>query len=256
MLSAAGKDDPYALASVDNALRLLILLNERPQLRLSDAARELDIANSTAHRLLTTLVNRGFAVQDRSRAYRRGPMLPPLAPPLPFDSIREIVHGVLAALSARIDETCHFAVLEGNSVRFVDCAESGQILRIASRIGMLLPAHTTAVGKALLSRLSEPDLRQLYPRGATSPSGRGGKDLASLKRDLATTRRRGFAVNTDESAQGVSAVGRQVTGPDGASIGAMAIAVPSVRWNRVQVARWAPQLEESVTRLEGLLRRP
>ena len=54
----------YVLESVDNALRLQQMLRDGGALRLKDAARELDIAASTAHRLLAMLVYRGFAVQD------------------------------------------------------------------------------------------------------------------------------------------------------------------------------------------------
>lgn len=64
---------PYALDSVDNALRLLQMLRDVGALRLKDAAEELGTAPSTAHRLLAMLVYRGFAVQDEKRRYHRGP---------------------------------------------------------------------------------------------------------------------------------------------------------------------------------------
>src|SRR5690242_11849840 len=65
----------YAPGSADNALRLLQLLRDGGGLRLTDAARELGVAPSTAHRLLTTLVYRGFAIQDEKRCYHPGPAM-------------------------------------------------------------------------------------------------------------------------------------------------------------------------------------
>ncbi len=60
------------LESVDNVLRLLQMLRDVGGLRLKDAAEELGIAPSTAHRLLAMLVYRGFAVQDERRMYHPG----------------------------------------------------------------------------------------------------------------------------------------------------------------------------------------
>ena len=61
------------LESVDAALRLLQMLGRDGQLRVTDAADELGVAASTAHRLLSTLRYRGFAVQAGDRTYRPGP---------------------------------------------------------------------------------------------------------------------------------------------------------------------------------------
>ena len=60
------------LESVDNALRVLLLLAERDRLRVSDVAAELDIALSSAHRLLSTLRMRGFVEQSSDRSYVKG----------------------------------------------------------------------------------------------------------------------------------------------------------------------------------------
>ncbi len=65
----------YLLESVDNALRLLQMLRDVGAVRLNQAANELGIARSTAHRLLAMLVYRGFAVQDEKRIYHPGPAM-------------------------------------------------------------------------------------------------------------------------------------------------------------------------------------
>jgi len=65
----------YMLESVDNALRLLQMLRDVGGLRLKDAAEELGIAPSTAHRLLAMLVYRAFAVRTADRRYVAGPLM-------------------------------------------------------------------------------------------------------------------------------------------------------------------------------------
>ena len=69
------KRPTYSIEAVDNALQLLQLLRDGGALRLKDAADELGVAPSTAHRLLAMLVYRGFAVQDETRRYVPGPAM-------------------------------------------------------------------------------------------------------------------------------------------------------------------------------------
>jgi DNA-binding IclR family transcriptional regulator len=240
----------YALSSADNALQLVLLLQERQEIRLSEVAAELGVANSTAHRLLATLARRGFVVQERSRAYRRGPALEPrVAPSTGFDLVK-VAHPYLARLSAEVEETCHLVVLEGNGTRFLDCVEGHQVLRVGSRTGMLLPAHTNSGGKALLSQLTEAELTALYPRGLPQGRNRAMSDLASLRRELAATRRRGYGINRDESARGVSAVGRHIRDSNGKATAAMVVAAATARCTRGLLTKLARHLCATVADLE------
>ena len=66
---------PYAIASVDHALRPAVMLQLEGGLTVSEVAERLGVARSTAHRLLAMLVYRDFAVQDEDRSYRAGPVL-------------------------------------------------------------------------------------------------------------------------------------------------------------------------------------
>lgn len=122
----------YPIASVDNALRLLLLFKEQSTVRLIDACQYLGVAHSTGHRLLAMLAFPGFARKD-------------------------------PASRAEFDETAHLAMLEGNEVRYLDAVESTRTLRVTPRTGALVPAHCTSVGKALLAVLSRADLHALYP---------------------------------------------------------------------------------------------
>src|SRR4051812_40826180 len=129
------------LSSVDNALRVLELLSTRPSLRVIEVAEYLGVARSTAHRVLSALLARGFVVQDAHKVYRAGPAIEQLRPPgvgMPRLN-KELWHVPLERLAAAVGETCHVAVLEGNSTRFVDSVESFQALRVGNRVGTLLP---------------------------------------------------------------------------------------------------------------------
>ena len=228
----------YPIASVDNALRLLLLLREQPSIRLSDAAGELAVANSTAHRLLAMLVHHGFVRQDGDRAYRAGPALLDvgLAAVRQLD-VRAICRPLLDELVAATGETVHCGVLEAATIRYVDSAESTRVLRVAGRTGMALPAHCSAAGKALLARLGPEELRLRYPHDrleTVTPRSIG--TFATLARALGRVRRMGYAVNRSESEDGVAAVAVAVDDELGRPLAAISCAAPIARMDAARVA--------------------
>src|SRR6201995_1061128 len=155
----------YPIESVDNALKLLLLLGEQPQIRLGAGTRYLGVASSTAHRLLAMLTYRGFVRQDPvSKAYLPGPSLTGVAFAI-FGriDIQGAATPIMRRLSDRLRETIHVGMLDGANVRFVAAVEGPSAVRVASRLGRTMPAHCTSTGKAMLAQLSEPELRQLLP---------------------------------------------------------------------------------------------
>ncbi|GAB3428900.1 IclR family transcriptional regulator [Actinophytocola sediminis] len=225
-------NDPAVATSVDKALALLVLLNEREQLRVSDAAAALGVARSTAHRLLNQLRAREFAVQDDQRGYRPGPALRALrSGQHPLPDLRRL-HRHLGDLSTRVAETVHLVVLEDTEVRFVDGVEGPQVLRVGLRTGAAMPAHRTSGGKALLAALPPASLHARYPAGVP----------AELAGQLAQIRRRGYAVNDNETEKGITAIGAAVVDPAGRTVAAIAVAAPSARCSRARLAELAPAL--------------
>jgi IclR family transcriptional regulator, acetate operon repressor len=236
------------LASVDNALRVLELLSDRPSLRVIEVAEHLDVARSTAHRILTALLMRGFVVQDSHKVYRVGPAIERFRQPnlkIPR-ATKEFVHPHVERLAPRVGETCHVAVLEGNGTRFVDSVESFHALRVGSRIGMLLPAHKTAIGVALLAELPLSSLRALYPRGPTGDAREAKQALQTLERKIRTVRRTGYATNLGESDAGISAVGMCLRDPYGRAFAGIAVAIPTPRFDRYAVADLVLALSDTV----------
>lgn len=221
---------PYPIESVDNALRLIHLLWEHEELGVTAAARALGVAPSTAHRLLAMLVFRGFAVQNPRRTYQAGPARPQdkrrLHGP---DDVADLVRPLLGPLCNRLEETVHFAVLRGTAAHFVSGMEYQQGLRVASRAGMMMPAHCTAAGKALLSELSPAEIDANYPRGLPNVYGPAATDLPSLKRHLLSVRKAGFAVSREENERGVVGVAVVVRDETGRAHGALAAGVPTAR---------------------------
>lgn len=199
----------YPIGSVDRALKLILLLGEQPRIRLTDAASHLGVASSTAHRLLAMLQYRGFVRQDPvSKAYYPGPALMSVA----FSAFNRIdIEGaakpVLHRLSERLKESVHIGMLEGTNVRFIAAAEGPTAVRVASRLGRTMPAHCTSTGKALLARLSDTDVAQLYPdEELERVTAHSVGTRTELHRELSRIRQQGYAVNREGSEEGVASV--------------------------------------------------
>lgn len=246
----------YPIESVDNALKILLLLGEKNELRLTPVAQYLGVASSTAHRLLAQLQYRGFIRQDKaSKAYRPGTALTAVASAIlqRFD-VRETVRPFLEDLNRELGETVHLATLDGSQVRFIDAIESPKAVRVGSRLGASMPANCTSSGKAMLAQLSADDLRRLYRTEqleSLTPNSIG--TLTELDVELEATRRRGYATSNEESEEGVSSVA--VGFPAGGSPLSLAInvAVPVSRMTRGDVRRIGEAVKQAVSRASDLL---
>jgi IclR family acetate operon transcriptional repressor len=247
--------------SVDNALWLLELVGERQALRVAEAADLLGVARSTAHRLLTALRRRGFVMQDRPNgAYRPGPALVEigLAAVSRID-IRRVARPVLEEVQEQTQETVSLAVLEGTAIRFVDCAESPRSVRVGNRTGVVRPAHASAVGKAILAGLSDAELDRRYPAeelpAAATPAALTHRD--ALKAELAQIRTDGYALNWEESADGVCAVAVALRDTAGQPLAALGVAAPCSRMGDPEGIRaFAPAVLRGAELVHERLRSP
>ncbi|MEH1124250.1 IclR family transcriptional regulator [Micromonospora sp. CPCC 206061] len=224
------KEPPaYGVTSVDHALQLAVILQVEGPLTVSEAAIRLGVARSTAHRLLSTLVYRDFAVQSEDRTYRVGPVLEIAAQTQSnVAAIRAAALGPLRILVEALDETANVSIRTGRTIRFIAAVECSQALRVGSREGMVLPAHLTTGGLVMLAALTDDELSALY--AATPATGSGERpDLARLRTELRAIRRSGVALNLERSERGVVAVGRGVTNASGDTVAAVSVSMPSVR---------------------------
>ncbi|MEO6505305.1 MAG: IclR family transcriptional regulator [Terrimesophilobacter sp.] len=222
----------YSLESVDNALHLVQVLRDEGRLRLKDAAQQLGIAPSTAHRLMAMLVYRGFAVQDESRTYLPGPSIG--VPPVSMGWTREfrrLAEPHLELLLSRLGETVNLMIRVGTSVRFLQTIESSQFLRVGDRQGSVLPARHASGGKAMLAELDSAHLAKLYQsQGSAFASDlMSAHDFDGLVEELRRVRGLGYAINSEETEDGLVAIGCVLTNRAGVAVGAFSVAAPAVR---------------------------
>lgn len=238
-------------ATVSKALNTLELLGMHESMRVSDIGRELNIAVSTAHRLLSTLCAHGYADQDPvTRRYRLGYNAINLGRgKLGERNLIVAAHQHIEQLSAEVNETVNLIILDGPDALFIDGVESRHPVRVATRTGARIPAYTAAGGKALLAHLPPSSVRARYPEGLSRITENTISDLAYLEKELSEVREVGYALNIGEHLSDVCAVGVAIVSAQRSPVGAVTIAGPGTRWNRELLVGLVPQLLEVAQRI-------
>ncbi|WP_168140691.1 IclR family transcriptional regulator [Mycolicibacterium frederiksbergense] len=162
-----------------------------------------------------------------------------------FDSIYGLGGAVLAC-DGRTEST-YLGTLDGPMVRYIDAIESSKGLRVAPRLGQLLPAHCTSTGKAMLAQLSTDELRSIYPaEDLEILTPRSISNRTALEAELARVARRGFAVTNEESEESVSAVAVALPADRTPTLLAVNVSMPSIRLNRDELRSIADTLSKTV----------
>jgi DNA-binding IclR family transcriptional regulator len=236
------------MRSVTNALRVLDLIEEEAGLRVVDVAKELAVANSTAHRLLSTLRDSGYLRQESaSGRYEAGPALIRLARRYNAEhNLVRLATQHLETLCANVDETVNLQVLAGREVWFLASIEDTHRLRVAQRAGTRSPAYASAGGKVLLARLTDDEIRDLYRSGIEPSTAHSIASVEELIATLRDVRAQGFAINRGELDDDVNAVAMGISDPDGTPIAAVSVAAPATRLPLARLRLALPHLRSTV----------
>ena len=189
------------------------LAGEAEPLDLTEIARRVELPVSAGHRILATLMARGWVVQDpSSQNYALSLRLSTLAfHNLDARAVPDVVQAVLDRLARRTQEYCRLAIVEGEDLVWVARAQGATAgLRYDPDMGQEIVLHATANGKAWLSTLPEDEaLRIVCARGfkARRPLGsHAATGVDAFRRHLADTRSRGYATAVDEAEAGTAAL--------------------------------------------------
>lgn len=248
--SSKPKSD-YAIQTVMNAFRMLEVFDGAVAIGVSDVARSLGLHKNNAFRLLATLEIAGYVQQSAdSELYHLGPRCLELAHAFarnhPFAGL---ARPVLEDLVAESGETAHLGVLREREVAHLDGVLPSRLLLTGSRVGERLPAHCTAIGKALLVGLLErPASPPSPPRAESRRAASGAGAVASIDRwelerftdatitdgsklldEVRAGQLRGYAVDLEEYAAGLHCVAAPVRDAGGRVVAAISLSGPSQR---------------------------
>lgn len=220
------------MQSVLNALRVLEEVAARQPVGVADLARALDLPKSSAQRALRTLdaagwirpaggeVTRWVLTTKALRVGRRatGEL-----------SLRDVAVPFMEELRRRTDETVHLTVPDGDKVVLIERLETSKAVRIILALGTHLPFHASANGKALLAASAPEVVERQLAAGLEEFTAATVIDRGAVLAELALIRERGYATNSGEWRDDVSAVAAPVLGEAGTPIASISVNMPTSR---------------------------
>jgi DNA-binding IclR family transcriptional regulator len=204
---------------------------------------------STSSRVLLQMANAGLLERDaKDRQYRLGPLVRrlALADQQAAPAARERIRNELALLSAQSGHAAHLSALDGTETVLLEHFAGPNPLQVMSPIGSRLPASVTAMGRALLARLTDADFNDRYgvndrERLPGSPA-RCPQTVGALRKLVLQARRERSAVAVDEALPGVAAVATTLRDESTRTTYGLALSFPSQFVSAPAIARYRDEL--------------
>jgi DNA-binding IclR family transcriptional regulator len=189
--------------------------------------RELGLPRSTVYHLLGELVRAGLAVHlPEERRYGLGVAALELGTAyLGQEPLARLARPVLARLVDRVGQSAHLAVLHGREVLYVVEERAPGRPPLVTDVGVRLPAHLTASGRAMLAGLPAAQVRALFPSAETfvDRTGIGPRSPSALRGVLVTVRRRGYASEDGVVTRGFASVAAAANDHTGRPVAGLAV---------------------------------
>ena len=225
---------PSKVPAADQTLSILAhLATQRGPVPAATIAVALELPRSTVYHLLAVMQERGFVVHlPEERRYGLGIAAFELSSGFSRQQpLARLGRPLVAGVVDRLGESGHLAVLHGRDVLYLVEERAPRRPSLVTDVGVRLPAHLTATGRAMLAELPPAQLRALYPDRAAFESRQGESDAAGwsysrLKRVLAEVRARGWADEDGEVTLGLASAGAAVLDHLGWPAAAIAVTVP------------------------------
>jgi len=234
--------------SIERAFELLeAMADAGGVVGLSQLATRSGLPLPTIHRLMRTLVGRGYARQETSREYALGPRLIRLGETA-SGLIGERARPQLARLVDVLGESANLALFDGGQVLYVAQAPGRHSMRMFTEVGRRVSPHCTAVGKALLAQMPPGKVRDILERtDMVAHTPNTITDPEAYMRELEKVHREGYAVDEGEQEIGVRCVAVALDG--GPANAALSISGPTTRMTDDVVQRAVPELQAAAAAL-------
>ena len=211
--------------SVERIFQLIESLAAHPAgAGLQRLAQDTDLAKSTVHRLLASLVSLGYAAQDENGRYRLTLKMFELSSGIVNSmDIKDVAKVHLERLAQRTGEAVHLVIRDGQDIVYIYKTESGP-MRMSSRVGLRSPLYCTGVGKAILATLPADEVTNIWQH--TTPQKLTTHTIVEFdaqQAQLAEVRTNGYAIDDEENELGVRCVAVAIPGVGGRADSAFSI---------------------------------
>jgi len=219
----------------------------------SGIARRTGLPSSTVHRILQDLVAVGWAREDGNRGYLLGARLLALAGRATDQtSLVRAAHPTLQELSDRTGHAVHFAVRTGDEAVYVDKIEGSRAYQMRSRVGLAIPLHCTAIGKAVLAALPEAEVRTVLTRaGMPARTNHTITSVDAMVHHLEVVRARGYSLDDEENELSTRCIGAAVGDHSGSTIGGVSLSMLAFELEPDRVPRLGVLVVDAARRITG-----
>src|SRR5262249_9376181 len=221
---------------------------------LAELSKRVGLHTSTTFHLAKTLVSLGYVRQEKdSKRYRVGrPLFALAASCLDEIEMVNVATPVLEELSQQTGESSHFAVRMGDTVVVIARTSGSGAFQLTDRVGVVRPAHCTALGKVILASLRPDQLQRFLARVELAPSTEKSiTEVPALLREIEETRRSGIAFDDGEFNLEVRCVAVPVRDFTGQIVGALGISGPIWRLSLQALQSRAKIVQAAADRLSG-----
>lgn len=212
-----------------------------------DAAQAFAVPPSTAHRLLSLLIERGYCERAEdgrflpgSRLFRIGVQVLEQLPQW------EAAKKVVSELGQVTGESISFGLVIGDEIVLIARHNSSQMLTAVAHVGDILSPHTSALGKAVLANAAPHKRWSLLDRFAP---GSADEILRTLSEELEQVAERGYSVDEETYAPGMRCRAVPVVDYNCGMLGGLSVSGPAVRFTESRAKSTVPQLKEAADRL-------
>lgn len=238
-------------AAVLKVFAVLESLAEGKSAGLAEIAQTAMTSKTTAHRLLNTLVDLGYAAQDpETEKYALTLKLFSLAARSlsSRSDLLKVADQVMGKLSRATGESINLGVLDDREqkVTYIHKYDSFYSLSMQSTLGLRNPLHSTSLGKALLAWRDDAEIRERLAAMDFAPvAPRTITDAETLRQQLITVRHNGYAEEIEESEAGVRCMATPVLDHMGKSVAAISIAFPLFRFDEAKKTEYVSLLKSA-----------
>ena len=219
--------------SVDRTLTILEVLSDcNDGLGITEISSLVNLHKSTVHRLLSTLIYKGYVVQDEeSSKYKITFKLFELGSKKVHKlDLLEISRPYTKMLMESVNEVVHLIIREETDIVYIDKVEANNTISMASRIGKRNPMYCTATGKAILAYLPEEEIREVWNKSKiVKLTKKTNTDFILFKKELQEVKKNGYAIDDEENEIGVKCVGAPIFNIKGEVVAAISVTGPVTR---------------------------
>jgi DNA-binding IclR family transcriptional regulator len=226
----------------------------REGIGLADLSKRVGLHNSTTFHLVKTMVSLGYIRQEKdSKRYRVGrPLFALAASSLDEIEMVSVATPVLEDLARETGESSHFAVRMGDAVVVIARTSGPGAFQLADRVGVVRPAHCTALGKVILASLRPDQLQRFLQRVELKPSTeKSVTEIPALLREIDEVRQSGIAFDDGEFNLEVRCVAVPVKDFTGQIVGALGISGPIWRLSIQALQNRAKIVQAAADRLSA-----